>query len=255
MDMGGRSGTHSVEALNRLSVNNGKCEERIFVRVAVFWSGGKDSFSAYEKVLEEGHRVVCLVTFKGGKPFLCHPMECMRLQADALGVPHVKVDIGEPYLQSYRKALRGLVKDFGVESIVTGDIAVVDGFHGNWTDEVCEGTGLAIIRPLWGINRHEHLKELQASGSMAVVTCVMKKFFDRSWLGREIDGEAIAELEALSEKHGIDPCGEGGEYHTMVLDSPKFSGKIEMEWREGGETETLRYARVDGFLLKNKRRE
>jgi diphthine-ammonia ligase len=222
------------------------------VRVAVFWSGGKDSFSVYEKALEGGHRVVCLVTFKGDKPFLCHPIECMGLQADALGVPHVVVGVGEPHLQGYRKALGGLAKDLRVEGIVTGDMAVVDRFHGNWTDEACKGTELAIIRPLWGMNRHDHLKELQASGARIVMTCVMKKYFGRSWLGRAIDGEAIAELEALSEKHGIDPCGEGGEYHTMVLDSPRFSRKIEMEWCDDGETETLRFAKAEGFFLKSK---
>jgi len=223
------------------------------MRVAVLWTGGKDSFSAYEKALEEGHRVVCLVTFKSDKPFLCHPIECMELQAEALEVQYIKVDICEPYLQSYQRALRGLIKELGIEGIVTGDIAVVDSFHGNWMDKVCQGTKLAILRPLWGIKRHEHLKELQASKAKIVVTCVMKKFFDHSWLGRVIDGKAIVELEAISEKYGIDPCGEGGEYHTMVLDSPKFSGKIEMELNGDGETETLRFAKAEGFFLRDKR--
>jgi hypothetical protein len=41
-------------------------------------------------------------------------MECIELQAEALGVPHIKVDVCEPYLQSYRSALRGLAKDLGI---------------------------------------------------------------------------------------------------------------------------------------------
>ena len=27
---------------------------------------------------------------------------------------------------------------------------------------------------------------------------------------------------------GCDPCGENGEYHTLVIDGPIFSKKIEM---------------------------
>lgn len=219
------------------------------MRVAVLWSGGKDSFSAYERALEEGHEVVCLVTFKGDRPFLCHPIECMGLQAEALGVPHVKAEIGEPYLQSYRSALRGLAKDLGIRGVVTGDIAVVDSFHGNWIDEVCQGTGLEALRPLWGMSRRERLEGLHASGAKIVITCVMKRFFDQSWLGRRIDAKALVELGEIAERHGIDPCGEGGEYHTMVLDSPKFSGEIEMRWREGGETETLRFIKAQGFRV------
>jgi len=219
------------------------------VRVAVLWSGGKDSFAAYERALEEGHEVVCLVTFKGDRPFICHPIECMELQAEVLGVPHVKAEIDEPYLQSYRNALRGLAKGLGIGGVVTGDIAAVDSFHGNWIDEACQGTGLEVLRPLWGIGRHEHLMELLASKAEIVVTCVMKRFFDQSWLGRRIDAKALVELGEIAERHGIDPCGERGEYHTMVLDSPKFSGEIEMSWNEGGETETLRFIKAQGFRV------
>jgi len=108
---------------------------------------------------------------------------------------------------------------------------------------------LEALRPLWGIGRHEHLMELLASKAEIVVTCVMKRFFDWSWLGRRIDAKALVELGEIAERHGIDPCGEGGEYHKMVLDSPKFSGEIEMSWNEGGETETLRFIKAQGFMV------
>ncbi len=219
------------------------------MRVAVLWTGGKDSFSAYERALEGGHTIACLVTFKGDKPFLCHPMECIELQAEALGVSHIKVDVCEPYMHSYKRALKGLMKDQEIEGVVTGDIAVVDSFHGNWMDEVCRGTKLKILRPLWEVDRHEHLRGLLVSKAEIVVTCVMKRFFGQSWLGRRIDAKALVELGEIAERHGIDPCGERGEYHTMVLDSPKFSGEIEMSWNEGGETETLRFIKAQGFRV------
>ena len=225
------------------------------MRVAILWTGGKDSYSAYEKVLTEGHEVACLITFIGDRPFLCHPVQGIELQAKALGLPHVKAKVGKPYLPGYRRAIKGLIKDYGVRGIATGDITQVDDFHGNWIDDVCKDINIKILRPLWGIDRHKHLDELVASGAKVIFTCVLKKWFDQSWLGRYIDDKCIAELEAFFKKYGIDPCGEGGEYHTMVVDSPKFNIRIEVRWHEDGETETLRHIKVEGFSSTSKKKK
>ena len=225
------------------------------MKIALLWTGGKDSYSAYEKVLEDRHEVTCLVTFTGNKPFLCHPLEGMQLQADALGLPHVKAEIVEPYVQGYMDVIKELVNRYRIKGIATGDIAAVDDFHGTWIDDVCKGIGVEIIRPLWGINRKKHMDDLIASGAKILFTCVLKKWFDQSWLGRTIDNKCLVELQAYSEKYGIDPCGERGEYHTMVIDSPKFSKSIVVLWQEDGETETLRYMKIDGFSSKLKKRK
>jgi diphthamide synthase (EF-2-diphthine--ammonia ligase) len=39
------------------------------------------------------------------------------------------------------------------------------------------------------------------------------------WLGRPLTIELLPAFEAL----GVDPCGEHGEYHTVVVDAPLFS--------------------------------
>jgi diphthamide synthase (EF-2-diphthine--ammonia ligase) len=45
-----------------------------------------------------------------------------------------------------------------------------------------------------------------------------------SFIGRIIDQELVKELESL----GIDPCGENGEYHTLVLDCPLFEERLDV---------------------------
>jgi diphthamide synthase (EF-2-diphthine--ammonia ligase) len=47
---------------------------------------------------------------------------------------------------------------------------------------------------------------------------------DASWLGRTITLECVRELEAL----GVDPCGEFGEYHTVVTSTPLFTVPLEL---------------------------
>ena len=50
------------------------------------------------------------------------------------------------------------------------------------------------------------------------------EFLDESWLGRPLRREMLPELTRL----GVDPCGERGEYHTVVTDSPLFRAPIEV---------------------------
>ena len=44
----------------------------------------------------------------------------------------------------------------------------------------------------------------------------------REFLGRVIDWEVVEEFENL----GIDVSGEGGEYHTFVIDGPVFRKRV-----------------------------
>jgi diphthamide synthase (EF-2-diphthine--ammonia ligase) len=41
---------------------------------------------------------------------------------------------------------------------------------------------------------------------------------DSSWLGRTLSIEMLGEFARLD----VDPCGENGEYHTLVTNSPLF---------------------------------
>ncbi len=43
-----------------------------------------------------------------------------------------------------------------------------------------------------------------------------------------VDGKLTTELFRLAERLNIDPCGEGGEFHTFVYDGPLFSKPIKM---------------------------
>jgi len=52
------------------------------------------------------------------------------------------------------------------------------------------------------------------------------------WLGRELDERATEQLVALSQEKGINPSGEGGEYETLVLDSPLHRRRMRVVERE-----------------------
>jgi len=199
------------------------------MKVAVSWSGGLESSLALHKAIEEGHDVVCLVTFVLGKywPAMGHPPQIMKKQTDSIGIPHLLVDVDKPFKEGYHKAIAELIKTQGIEGIVTGDIYVVDEIHGNWMEDVTEGLDVKIIVPLWEQDTFKVLDD-EMSLFRAVFTCVKKPFFTIDWIGKELNKDTMKDVLALVEKHGIDPAGENGEYHTMVIDGPIFKKPIKI---------------------------
>jgi len=214
------------------------------MKVAVSWSGGLESSLALHKAMEEGHDVVCLVTFVLGKywPAMGHPPQIMKKQTESIGIPHLLVDVDEPFKEGYHKAIAKLIKTQGIEGIVTGDIYVVDEVHGNWMEDVTEGLEVKIIVPLWEQDTFKVLEE-EMSLFRAVFTCVKKPFFTIDWIGKELNKDTMKDVLALVEKHGIDPAGENGEYHTMVIDGPIFKKPIKI-------SEFIRKEKDERFYMK-----
>jgi diphthine-ammonia ligase len=216
------------------------------MKVAVSWSGGLESSLACHKVIKEGYDVACLVTFVLDQywPAMGHPPQIMKLQSESMGIPHILVKVEEPYKEGYNKAIANLIKTWGIKGIVTGDIYVVDDVHGNWMESVCEGLDIKVIMPLWEKDTFEVLDEEMSEGFRAVFTCVKQPWFTEEWIGRELNKDTVKDLLALTEKHGMDPCGENGEYHTMVIDGPIFKKPIKIPAFTKEKSETRFFMKV-----------
>jgi uncharacterized protein (TIGR00290 family) len=198
------------------------------VKVAVSWSGGLESSLACHKVIKEGHDVDCLVTFVIDQywPAMGHPPEIMHFQSKSLGVPLIMLNVEEPYKEGYNRAIANLIKTRRIEGIVTGDIYIVDEIHGNWMESVTKGLDIKVIMPLWEQETSKVLDDEMSSGFRALFTCVKQPYFNKEWIGKELNKKTVKELLTIVEEHKMDPCGENGEYHTMVIDGPIFKKPI-----------------------------
>ena len=93
---------------------------------------------------------------------------------------------------------------------------------------MCKELGLEFIAPLWMRDPSQLLDEIISSGIAAMIVGVAAMGLGRELLGKIINQELIILLHSLSERYGVDLLGEGGEFETLVLDSPLFRKKLEI---------------------------
>ncbi len=77
------------------------------------------------------------------------------------------------------------------------------------------------VFPIWGRDTAALAREMIESGFRAIVICVDPRALDPSFAGRAFDEGFLADLP-----EGVDPCGESGEFHTLVYDGPLFRAPI-----------------------------
>jgi len=201
------------------------------MKVVVHWSGGKESYLAYQKVTAQGHEVVYLLSYVYKKPHIFHSFPVMEVQSKALGIPQLKVKIKKDV--DVLATLMRLNKKDGIEGIVTGDISGTSDaqMHQTYYDMMCRQAGMSLIMPIENPSKdtYDVLKEEINAGIKPVVNCINLNYIGEDWLGRVLEGASIKDLKVLADRHGIDVSGEDGRgYHTMVIDAPLFKNRIEI---------------------------
>ena len=218
---------------------------------AALWTGGKDSLMALHEAAHSGLCIRCLVTFAPpGGAFLAHPVAFLRMQAETLALPHYILPVTEPFADSYEAGLARLHHEMGLDCVVTGDIAEVDGYP-NWIRQRSRGVGIGVHTPLWGRDRYALLRQLVDRGYRALICCVDTRHLDASWIARELNESTIAQLREMGKLSGLDPCGEQGEYHTLVLDGPAFVRPIDIRSYTRRAAGPLAYMAIESLELKD----
>lgn len=207
------------------------------------WSSGKDSAFALHRLRAAGELDICklLVTINAdAERVAMHAVRLtlLRAQAERLGVPLHLVEIPQAcpnhvYEARMTEALSAALDD-DVERMAFGDLFLED--VRAYREASLAGTGVAPVFPLWSEPTDRLAHEMLDAGVRAVITCVDPRVLPGEFAGRDFDEELLADLP-----HGVDPCGERGEFHTFVWNSPDFETPIEV--RRGDIVER------DGFVF------
>jgi uncharacterized protein (TIGR00290 family) len=220
--------------------------------VAIAWTGGKDSSLAFYEAERLGFKIDSLVTFAWShEPFVAHPLDFILLQAQALEIPHYKLDVSEPFERGYEDALTLLKQEHGVGILITGDIGEVAGHDPNWFVDRAVHSNIEVIRPLWHNNRVELLNRLLELRFRVVFSCVKKPWFTDEWLGKPITAGVIQRLVELNRETGLDICGEQGEYHTLATNGPQFKKRIRIQSYSKHEHDSVMYIALESMRLED----
>jgi len=200
------------------------------MRLGVLCSGGKDSWYACSLAMQK-EEVACLISIRSRneESYLFHTpnIHLVPLQAEAAGLPLVAVEtegIEEAELADLARALTLAKERFGIEGVVTGALQSV--YQATRVQRVCRDLGLWCFNPLWYTDPERYMETLVRSGFSVVISAVASEPFAAEWLGRHLDEPALRDLRQYSGRHRITLTGEGGEYETLVLDTPLFLQRI-----------------------------
>ena len=198
------------------------------------WSGGKDSCLACHRAAVNGLKVSCLLNMitEDGQRSWSHgqPAQLLQVQSQATGIPLVqRRTTQDNYETEFKDTLRALKRE-GITVGVFGDIDFEE--HRQWIDRVCSEGGIIPHLPLWGESQDKILRDFIGLGFEAIVVTTKAELLGEEWLGRRVDLDFIKQLGELRETKDITPCGEAGEYHTLVIDGPLFKKRIEIRETE-----------------------
>lgn len=191
------------------------------------WSGGKDSCFALLRAITTGYtpKVLLNVLNEEGRISRSHgiPAEILQAQSQLAGLPIYMISSSwQEYEEKFTEALAFLKSAYALQYAVFGDIDLQA--HRDWEEKVCATSGLTALLPLWKQDRKELvLQMLEAGIETIIVSC--NEMMGPQFIGQTITPSLIEQLESM----GVDACGENGEYHTLVVDCPLFSSRLEVK--------------------------
>jgi len=198
------------------------------MRLASLLSGGKDSVYATH-LTQRDHQLSYMVSMKpeNSDSYMFHTVniDATKLQAEAWGIPYVEAmtqGLKEKELDDLKETLSSL----DIDGIVTG--AIASKYQADRVNRLCDELGLTHLSPLWGKEREQLLQDMLGSGMNIIFSAVAAHGLDQTWLGEPITPKRVARLKKLSDRYGVDMCGEGGEYESLVLDAPWFTRRIQI---------------------------
>ncbi len=207
------------------------------MRVAVLFSGGKDSTYAAYVAMQRGWDVTRLLSIvpedRDSMLFHVPNLHLTPLLAEAMGLPLLQesASAGEA---GELEALRRIFRRADADGVVVG--AIASDYQHQRVNQAAAEAGLRVFAPLWRHDPRRLVRDYLAAGMEIVFSSVSAEGLDASWLGRRWDDGVVEDLLQLQDRRGVHPCGEGGEFETLVLDGPMFSKRVRVvrantEWQ------------------------
>jgi len=213
------------------------------IRAFMSWSSGKDSAFALHEAGKSGEiEITGLLTTVNEmhERVAMHGVRerLLDMQAQTLGLPLIKVRLPYPCTnETYEERMEDACAEIlrrDVRHMVFGDLFLED--IRQYREERLKPVGMEAIFPLWQRDTRALARDMVESGLVAYLACIDPRKLPVEFAGRRFDAELLADLPA-----DVDPCGENGEFHTIVTAGPMFASPIPVTLGETVER--------DGFIF------
>lgn len=215
--------------------------------LALSWSSGKDAAWALHLLRQQGVDVSMLVTTivaEFGRVAM-HGVRrtVVRQQAALVDLPLIEVALPWPCSnEMYEFALSATLADLkrreGITGVAFGDLFLAD--VRAYRERMLRPLGLKAEFPLWGIRTELLAERMLRADVEAYIAVLDPSKVDRSLAGVRWSKELIRRFP-----HSVDPCGENGEFHTVIVNGPMFGSPMTVYPGEVVEREGFVYADFD----------
>jgi uncharacterized protein (TIGR00290 family) len=200
------------------------------MKVAILFSGGKDSCQAIKWCIDNKHEIVSLITVmpKSTEAYLWHyaTVEWTICSAEALGIPLILLKCDKIGPEEEAKELEKVLERIKVDALVLGGVGLQK-TQIKVIEKVAKKFGVEVIVPYKNYSSEQLVEEELKSGLDIRITSVASDGLGPEWLGKKLDKETFEKLKDLSKKFGFDIDFEGGYADTFVVDAPFFKKRIE----------------------------
>ncbi len=202
------------------------------MKLGVLFSGGKDSFLALHRGMQDND-IRCLITLKSQnlESYMFHTpnIHLTHYLSQAVDIPLVTQRTEgnkEKELKDLETAFKRAKEEYLIEGIITGTLAST--YQSTRVQSICRDQGLWCFNPLWMKDPLENLRTALDIGLEVIIVGIYAYPLKENLLGRAIDHELLSELMEMEDRYSINPSGEGGEIETLVIDGPMFRSRLKV---------------------------
>lgn len=218
-------------------------------KVVISWSSGKDSTLVLERLIDSSeYEVVALYTtyVKDEVPFQATPLSVVRMQAQLLGLPLIEIALPEvfPSNEIYQQSIVDGLRKSGlpIDAVAFGDM-FCNGIA-DYRRSYIEPAGWECVFPLLGENSQALANEIIDRGIQTLVVTTDAEQLIPDYCGLWYNS---AFLQSLPE--AVDPCGENGEFHTLVTQTRSYQGEIVLALTHQEHGERFSHQRYQASIL------
>ncbi len=197
------------------------------MRVAVLSSGGKDSAAAWWWATCRGWTIDSLVTVcitgDDSPMFQLPSTHLVEEQAKLANLPWISVQTSGETPQDMED-LEAALAQRNIDGFVSG--ALRSDYQKSRLERMADRLGVHCWTPLWHQNGEEHVRSMIEHGFRIMITGVSADGLTEKWLGHTLTKESFTELKHLADQFRFHVEGEGGEYETLVIAGPHFTGQM-----------------------------